>query len=136
MSLEAIRAEAMKRCAGEVAAGSRPTRETLEEIFEIIIVEPDAFAYATNELRGFFFSQLTAEFDNLLKDCFYRDMDPERSVGSHRPSDEAEYQEPGHISDEMASLLEELFSVADMFARSFVIVVEDIPRVFGMVLKP
>ena len=135
MSLEAIRAEAMKRCAGEVAAGSRPTRETLEEIFEIIIVEPDAFAYATNELRGFFFSQLTVEFDNLLKDAFYRDMNLDRRARSHRPSDGATYWEPGYISDAMVSLLNELFTVADVFARSFVIVVEDIPRVFGMVLK-
>ena len=39
-------------------AGSRPPRETLEEIFEIIIVEPDAFAYATNELRGFFLRRI------------------------------------------------------------------------------
>jgi hypothetical protein len=135
-NLEAIRAEAMQRCAGKVAAGSRPPRATLEEIFEIIIVEPDAFAYATNELRGFFFSQLTAEFDNLLKDRFYGDMDPQRRARSHRPSDGADYREPEHISDAMGSLLDDLFGVADVFARSFLIVVEDIPHVFGMALKP
>ena len=33
------------------------------------------------------------------------------------------------------SLLEELSRVADVFARSFLLVVEDIPRVFGMALK-
>ena len=46
------------------------------------------------------------------------------------------YREPECISDGMNSLLEDLFRVADVFARGFVFVVEDIPRVFGMVLEP
>ena len=41
----------------------------------------------------------------------------------------------GGTPEGMRSLLEELSRVADVFARSFLLVVEDIPRVFGMALK-
>ena len=88
-----------------------------------------------NELRGFFFAQLTVEFDGLLADRFYSEMDPQRRAGSHRPSDALEYVEPEYISDDMSSLLQDLSRVAEIFARSFLLVVEDIPRVFGMALE-
>jgi len=62
-------------------------------------------------------------------------MNQQRQSRSHRPSDRLEYREPDFISEGMRVLLEELSRVADVFARSFLLVVEDIPRVFGMALK-
>ena len=57
-------------------------------------------------------------------------------VVSHRPSDVLEYREPeAGISDDMSLLLDDLYGVADVFARSFLFIVEDIPRVFGTVLQ-
>jgi hypothetical protein len=124
--LEALRLEAVRRCVGAGAA--------LEEILSIITAEPDAFDYARNELRGVFFSQLVVEFDGTLSDTFYGEMDRRRSR-SHRPSDVLEYVEPEYISDDMSALLDDLARVADVFARSFLLVVEDIPRVFAMALE-
>ena len=46
-----------------------------------------------------------------------------------------EYVEPEYISDDMSALLDDLARVADVFARSFLLVVEDIPRVFAMALE-
>jgi hypothetical protein len=130
-NLEAIRAEALRRCAG------RPdfSRKKLAAILEVIAGEPEAFAYALNELRGFFFSQLAAEYDTLLAQRFYGAMDRQRRARSHRPADTRGYREPEYISPGMGSLLDDLSRLADVFARSFLLVVEDIPRVFGMVLK-
>merc|ERR1711904_256777 len=58
-----------------------------------------------------------------------------RPLLSHRPMT-AGYREPEYVSENMNALLSLLHRVADVFARSFLLVVEDIPRVFGMVLKP
>merc|ERR1719333_1449691 len=149
-TLDGVRAEALKRCAAPQAAGAAlPPRAALQEILDIITVEPEAFSYAMNELRGFFFAQLTVEFDSLLQSRFNGGMNEalrgmndgmRRALGaggsrSHRPSDILEYREPEFITEAMRSLLEELSRVADVFARSFLLVVEDIPRVFGMALK-
>jgi hypothetical protein len=108
-------------------------REALKKILDVIVVEPDAFAYAENELRGFFFSQLVVKYDALLAQKFYGDMDRRRRARSHRPSDILEYVEPEYISPEMFTVLDHLVGVADVFARSFLVVVEEIPRVFNRI---
>ena len=130
-SLQAVRKEALLR----LRRGGSSTKEALEKILELITSEPGAFAYAVNELRGLFFSLLTAEFDHLLSSKFYADMDRDRRAASHRPSDVLRYREPGYISDGMFTLLDNLSRVAGAFARSFVLVVEEMPQVFGQALE-
>merc|ERR1712072_403672 len=108
-------------------------QETLRKILDVIIVDPDAFDYAMNELRGLFFAELLVKYDDLLADRFNNGMNERRST-SHRPSDVTQYREPEFISERMSILLAHLCRLADVFARSFLLVVEDIPRVFGLVL--
>jgi len=108
-------------------------QETLRKILDVIIVDPDAFDYAMNELRGLFFAELLVKYDDLLADRFNNGMNERRST-SHRPSDVTQYREPEFISERMSTLLAHLCRLADVFARSFLLVVEDIPRVFGLVL--
>ena len=96
-SLEEIRADAMRFCT--LSKGRFPSgtpRKKLEEILDLIIVEPDAFDYARNELRGFFFSQLTVKYDDQLARRFCAAMDGVElgRFVSHRPSDVLEYREP------------------------------------------
>jgi hypothetical protein len=137
--LEAIRAEAV-RCRD---VRGLPERQAFEEILNVIAAEPDAFDYAMNELRGIFFSELMVKHDELLKERFHSTMNSEQryrvsyslTLLSHRPMT-AGYREPEYVSENMNALLSLLHRVADVFARSFLLVVEDIPRVFGMVLKP
>ena len=70
-NLEAIRDEALRCCTGaRLIVGDfrwEAQREALARILDVIVSEPGAFAYATNELRGFFFSQLLVKYDALLK---------------------------------------------------------------------
>lgn len=99
----------------------------------MIVVEPESFQYAMNELRGIFFSQLMLKYDHVLEQRFYTTMDRQRRSRSHRPSNVARYAEPEYISPSMEEALKDLYIIADVFARSFLLVVEDIPRVFQMV---
>jgi len=132
-SLAAVRKEAVKR----LRDGGPATKEALEKILDLITCEPSAFAYAVNELRGLLFSLLSAEYDGLLASKFYAEMDiyRDRRAASHRPSDVLEYREPRYISDGMFALLDDLTRVADVFARSLILVVEDIPQVFSKALE-
>lgn len=127
--LEAIRAEAVQLCVKEHGV----PWESFEKILDVIVLEPESFEYAMNELRGLFFSQLMLKYDDLLATRFYMDMDRQRRSGSHRPSDGLRYRDPEYISPLMEEALQDLYKVADVFARSFLLVVEDIPRVFQAV---
>merc|ERR1711959_511990 len=93
-------------------------QETLRKILDVIIVDPDAFDYAMNELRGLFFAELLVKYDDLLADRFNNGMNERRST-SHRPSDVTQYREPEFISERMSTLLAHLCRLADVFARSF-----------------
>jgi len=127
--LEAIRAEAVQTCVKEHGV----PWERFAEILDVIVVEPESFQYAMNELRGIFFSQLMLKYDHVLEQRFYTTMDRQRRSRSHRPSNAAGYAEPEYISPSMEEALKDLYIIADVFARSFLLVVEDIPRVFQMV---
>jgi len=129
-NLEALRREATQH----LRRGGQAPAEALEEILSVITDEPDAYGYAMNELRGVFFSQLTKDYDESLANEFYREMDRQRRAGSHRPSD-LQYREPEYVSDGMYVLLDDLYGVADVFARSFLFVVEDIPSVFSNAIE-
>merc|ERR1712224_810127 len=52
-------------------------------------------------------------------------------MGSHRPSDVTQYREPEFISERMSTLLARLCRLADVFARSFLLVVEEGRRARG-----
>jgi hypothetical protein len=136
--LEAVRAEARRFCTPTAGAlASDAPRAKLEAILDVMTLESAAFAYATNELRGFFFAQLAVAYDADLAEKFHDAFDQrfQHSHWSHRPSDPGYREPPRGISAGMSELLDNLFGVADAFARSFVLVVEDIPQVFATALE-
>jgi len=73
----------------------------LQEIYDLMVEEPESYTYAVNQLRGVFFRALRVEFAELLA---------KHTIPAGRGEDE-----PEHVTEDMEALIVNLGYVANVF---------------------
>lgn len=156
-----VRAEALTRVAeySDYATASGVEVESrLSRALELVAEGGElSVSVAKNEVRGIFFQLLSEEYDQAIARQFresvmnnggipliggraavhQRGIAPRRKAAATYDRHRTElpvFEDPEVISRELSQVLDNMVAVADAFAWSFLVVVADIPTVFGQAL--